>query len=105
MNTNEIKSIVESTLAEYAADLNKEIIDSQLKEGCVRDLEGASVFEDLAQIEDQSLSALGNEVGWKMNGRTAALSIAAHRVWEVMLGEDGETEYSAAVEAVEAATK
>jgi len=103
MKTESIKSIINATLAEFSADEKKQIIDCEKTPGCVRDLQGASVFETLASLEDKSLRTLGNDCGWNLDGHQAAIQIAERRVWDAMLAENSEAEYQDAVDAVRAA--
>ena len=81
-NTATITEIVTAALAEFADDLEKQIIDCDVIPGCVRDLQGPAVFAELAGLEDKSLRTLGNDCGWNLDGRTAALDIAARRAWD-----------------------
>lgn len=80
MQTAEKEEIVRSTLAEFTADLDKNIADCAVKKGCIRDLEGPGVFEALADEDGVSLRELGNSVQWELKGRDAALRIAALRI-------------------------
>jgi hypothetical protein len=97
------REIVETTLAEFKSDERAEISECALKAGCVRDLDGAPVFEALARIQDCSLRSLGNAYGWILNGRDAALAIANNRVWDAMIAEDEDAAYEDASQLVDKA--
>ena len=97
------REILKATLAEFKTDEHAEISECSLRAGCVRDLDGAPVFEALARIEDCSLRSLGNEYGWMLNGRDAAIAIAKNRVWDAILVEDEEATFEDAAQLVKAA--
>jgi hypothetical protein len=70
------------SLAKYFSCLSLNILDETTSVAPQRDATSAQVFLDLAKIEGQSITALGNGCGWKMTGLDAAISIAAHEAWD-----------------------
>ena len=88
MNTTEIKSIVTTTLAEFSADAEKEIIDTPTNADTGRGVSRTeldnvpAVFVELARLEDTTPYGLGNRFNWKLSGYAAAFEIACRRVWD-----------------------
>ena len=95
--------ILRATLAEFKADEHAKISECSLRLGCVSDLDGAPVFEELARIEDCSLRSLGNEYGWILYGFDAAIAIAERRVWDAIFDENEEATFEDAAQLVKAA--
>lgn len=96
----QIAKIVTETLAEFAADFARNISECVVKYGCVTDMEGPEVFEELARQNDEPLRSTGNAHNWDLDGHEAALTIAKSRAWTAMLKEDDAVEWSDACEAV-----
>ena len=84
MKTKEqIAEIVKNTMQEFAGDFDAQIMDCEVKKGCVKEMEGALVFHELASMEDKSLRTLGNDCGWRMTGKQAAEEIAKMRCFDL----------------------
>ena len=77
-----LRKIAQNSLAKYSSQLSLNILDETTSISPQRDATSAQVFLDLAQIEGQSITALGNGCGWKMTGLDAAILIAAHEAWD-----------------------
>lgn len=77
-----IKAIKTATLAEFAKDAAKEIIETEVKEGCVMELDGAPVFEELASARGESVRSLGNGHNWELTGLQAAELLTIERCLE-----------------------
>lgn len=101
----EIKAIVTATIAEFAADEEKEIIDCETNADTGKGVSRTeldrvpAVFEELARLEDTTPYGLGIRWNWKLNGYVAAQEIATHRVATAC----EHLEYEEARELVEAA--
>jgi hypothetical protein len=77
-----ISQVKRSTLNQFQADLDKQMIDIPVLSGTVMELNSPRVFEELVKLEGRgSVRELGNMSNWTMSGRDAALDIAAHRLW------------------------